>query len=66
MRSGIQSVPAIAGFGEACKIAVSDGLSDAPRQCLLRDVFEKNIGFCTGDRICTQKIFFYYISEKAT
>ena len=43
MRSGTQNVPAIAGFGEACKIAVSDGLSDAPRQCSLRDTFEKKI-----------------------
>ena len=28
MRSGTQNVPAIAGFGEACRIAMSDGLSD--------------------------------------
>lgn len=43
MRSGTQNVPAIAGFGEACRIAVSDGLSDAPRQRSLRDAFEKKI-----------------------
>ena len=43
MRSGTQNVPAIAGFGEACRIAMSDGLSDAPRQRLLRDAFEKKI-----------------------
>ena len=43
MRSGTQNVPAIAGFGEACRIAMSDGLSDASRQRLLRDAFEKKI-----------------------
>ena len=43
MRSGTQNVPAIAGFGEACRIAMSDGLSDAPRQRLLRDAFEKKM-----------------------
>ena len=43
MRSGTQNVPAIAGFGEACRIAMSDGLSDAPRQCGLRDAFEKKM-----------------------
>lgn len=40
MRSGTLNVPAIAGFGEACRIAMTDGLSDAPRQRLLRDRFE--------------------------
>ena len=43
MRSGTPNVPAIAGFGEACRIAMSDGLSDAPRQCGLRDAFEKKM-----------------------
>ena len=43
LRSGTQNVPAIAGFGEACMVAVSDGLSDAPRQRSLRDAFEKKI-----------------------
>ena len=37
MRSGTLNVPAIAGFGEACRIAVTDGLVDAPRQRRLRD-----------------------------
>lgn len=40
IRSGTLNVPAIAGFGEACRIAMTDGLSDAPRQRLLRDRFE--------------------------
>lgn len=40
MRSGTLNVPAIAGFGEASKIAVTNGLADAPRQRLLRDRFE--------------------------
>ena len=40
MRSGTLNVPAIAGFGEACRIAVTDGLVDAPRQRRLRDEFE--------------------------
>ena len=43
MRSGTQNVPAIVGFGEACRIAVSDGLQDASRQRSLRDAFEKKI-----------------------
>ena len=43
LRSGTQNVPAIAGFGEACRIAVSDRLQDALRQRLLRDIFEKKI-----------------------
>ena len=40
MRSGTLNVPAVAGFGEACRIAVTNGLADAPRQRLLRDRFE--------------------------
>ena len=43
MRSGTLNVPAIAGFGEACRIAGSDGLQDAPRQRSLRDAFEKKM-----------------------
>ena len=38
-RSGTQNVPAIAGFGEACRIAVTNGMLDIPRQCDLRDMF---------------------------
>lgn len=41
LRSGTPNVPAIAGFGEACRIAVTDGLADAPRQRHLRDEFER-------------------------
>ena len=43
MRSGTLNVPAIAGFGEACRIAVTDGLADAPRQCRLRDGLERRL-----------------------
>lgn len=43
MRSGTLNVPAIAGFGEACSIAVADGLADAPRQRRLRDGFERSL-----------------------
>ena len=43
MRSGTLNVPAIAGFGEACRIAITDGLTDAPRQRFLRDEFERII-----------------------
>lgn len=41
MRSGTLNVPAIAGFGEACRITITDGLVDAPRQRFLRDEFER-------------------------
>ena len=43
MRSGTLNVPAIAGFGEACRIAITDGLADAPRQRRLRDEFESDL-----------------------
>lgn len=43
LRSGTPNVPAIAGFGEACMIAATDGLADAPRQRRLRDMFERAI-----------------------
>ena len=43
MRSGTLNVPAIAGFGEACRIAITDGLADAPRQRRLRDGFERRL-----------------------
>lgn len=43
MRSGTLNVPAIAGFGEACRIAITDGLADAPRQRRLRDEFEHDL-----------------------
>ena len=43
MRSGTPNVPAIAGFGEACRIAVTEGLTDAPRQRRLRDSFERKL-----------------------
>ena len=43
MRSGTLNVPAIAGFGEACRIAVTYGLRDAPRQRTLRDEFERRV-----------------------
>ncbi|MBI1657660.1 MAG: cysteine desulfurase [Thaumarchaeota archaeon] len=43
MRSGTPNVPAIAGFGEACSIAATDGLADIPRQRHLRDEFESRL-----------------------
>ena len=43
MRSGTLNVPAITGFGEACRIAITDGLADASRQRFLRDEFERII-----------------------
>ena len=43
MHSGTPNISAIVIFGEACRIAMSDGLSDAPRQRLLRDAFEKQL-----------------------
>lgn len=43
VRSGTLNVPAIAGFGEACRIAITDGLADAARQRLLRDEFEHDL-----------------------
>ncbi len=43
MRSGTLNVQAIAGFGEACSIAITVGLADAPRQRHLRDSFERHI-----------------------
>ena len=49
LRSGTPNVPAIAGFGEACRIAVSDGLQDAPRQRSLRDAFEKKMSNVVSD-----------------
>lgn len=49
MRSGTLNVPAIAGFGEACRIAVTDGLADAPRQRRLRDEFERRLSEVVPD-----------------
>lgn len=49
MRSGTLNVPAIAGFGEACRIAVTDGLADAPRQRRLRDEFERRLSDAVPD-----------------
>ena len=49
MRSGTLNVPAIAGFGEACRIAITDGLADAPRQRLLRDGFERRLSEAIRD-----------------
>ena len=49
MRSGTLNVPAIAGFGEACRIAVTDGLADAPRQRRLRDGFERSLSESVPD-----------------
>ena len=43
MRSGTLNVPAIVGFGEACRIAASKGIVDSPRQRSLRDYFEKRL-----------------------
>ena len=43
LRSGTLNVPAIAGFGEACRIALEDGLADSPRQRSLRDRFERRL-----------------------
>ena len=40
LRSGTLNVPAIAGFGEACRIALDEGLADSSRQRSLRDRFE--------------------------
>ena len=41
LRSGTLNVPAIVGFGEACRIALGDGIADSSRQRSLRDRFEK-------------------------
>lgn len=49
MRSGTPNVPAIAGFGEACRIAITDGLADAPRQRRLRDTFERRLSEAVPD-----------------
>ena len=49
MRSGTPNVPAIAGFGEACAIAATDGLADAERQRGLRDMFEANLAIAIPD-----------------
>ena len=43
MRSGTLNVPAIVGFGDACMIATTDGLVDAPRQRRIRDKFERHM-----------------------
>ena len=43
LRSGTLNVPAIAGFGEACKIALDEGLADSPRQRFLRNRFERHL-----------------------
>ena len=43
LRSGTLNVPAIAGFGEACRIALDEGLADSPRQRSLRDRFEDRL-----------------------
>ncbi len=49
MRSGTLNVPAIAGFGEACRIAVTSGLADTPRQRHLRDEFERRLSEAIPD-----------------
>ena len=49
MRSGTLNVPSIAGFGEACRIAVTDGLADASRQRRLRDGFERRLSEAVPD-----------------
>ena len=43
MRSGTLNVPAIVGFGMACKVAMSEGIQDAGRQQHVRDTFEDEI-----------------------
>ena len=43
LRSGTLNVPAIVGFGMACRIATIEGLADMPRQRYIRDSFEKNL-----------------------
>ena len=43
MRSGTLNVPAIVGFGMACGIATTEGLTDMPRQQHVRDSFEKSL-----------------------
>ena len=49
LRSGTPNVPAIAGFGEACSIAATEGLADAGRQRGLRDMFETNLAIAVLD-----------------
>ena len=49
LRSGTPNVPAIAGFGEACSIAATEGLADAGRQRGLRDMFEANLAIAVPD-----------------
>ena len=49
LRSGTPNVPAIAGFGEACSIAATEGLADAGRQRGLRDMFETNLAVAVPD-----------------
>ena len=49
LRSGTPNVPAIAGFGEACSIAATEGLADAGRQRGLRDMFEANLVIAVPD-----------------
>ena len=49
LRSGTPNVPAIAGFGEACSIAATEGLADAGRQRGLRDMFETNLAVTVPD-----------------
>lgn len=41
LRSGTLNVPGIVGFGEACRIAADEGITDAPRQEGLRGRFEE-------------------------
>ena len=43
LRSGTLNVPAIVGFGEACRIALDEGLADSPKQRSLRDEFERRL-----------------------
>ena len=47
LRSGTPNVTAIVGFGEACRIATTEGLVDSPRQGRLRDSFEYKISLET-------------------
>ena len=43
LRPGTTNVPAIVGFGEACRIAAGELIDEAPRIGRLRDMLERNL-----------------------
>jgi cysteine desulfurase len=49
IRSGTNNVPAIVGFGEACKIAEQEMMSDGEKNGLLRELWEQEIMSGTGN-----------------